>query len=164
MALCLLEKKMEMGTPIATGTFKSFTYEVYSPPTYFDDAKSFAESKSLNGVQGHLLTLMSPEEEAYVSSVLNTTPIKAVWLATQDAQVEGTWTWLAGENSGHTFWRDNAVLSYCHWKEGEPNNANDEDCATMVADVGWNDVSCDAPGYSVVVKYPSSESTSKPDL
>jgi len=150
-------KKVEMGEPIATGTFQGNTYEVYSPPTFFDDAKSFAESKSLNGLQGHLLTLTSPEEETYVSSLLNGTPIKTVWLAAQDTQAEGTWTWVAGENAD-PFWRDGTVLSYSHWREGEPNNVNGEHCATLVADSGWNDVGCDSPSYSVVVKYRPSES------
>jgi len=150
-------KKVEMGESITTGTFEGNTYEVYSPPTFFDDAKSFAESKHLNGVQGHLLTLTSPEEETYVSSLLNGTPIKAVWLAAQDKQTEGTWTWVIGESADHIFWRDNTALSYCHWREGEPNNVNDEDCATFVVEGGWNDVGCDSPSYSVVVKYRLSE-------
>jgi len=144
-----------MGTPIATGTFQGNTYEAYNPPTFFDAAKSFAESQSLNGVQGHLLTLTSAEEESYVSSMLNGTPLRSVWLAAQDAEIEGTWTWIAGKESGKTIWHDGTTSSYCHWKEGEPNNANDEDCASLVIDGGWNDVSCESPSYSVVVKYPS---------
>jgi len=156
-------KKVEQGTPIATGTFQGNTYELYSAPTYFDDAKSFAESRHLNGLQGHLLTLTSAEEETYITNLLNTSPIKAVWLGAQDAQVEGTWTWVTGENVGNTFWRDGTILSYCHWKDGEPNNANDEDCASLVTDSGWNDVNCDSPSYSVVVKYSPSEPKAQVD-
>jgi len=98
-------KKVDMGAPLATGTFNGNTYEVYSPPTYFDDAKAFAESKQLNSLQGHLLTLTSAEEESYVASFLAGTPIQAAWLGAQDATLEGTWNWVSGENKGNTFWQ-----------------------------------------------------------
>jgi len=157
-------KKSDISTPqLATSTFQGNTYEVYGTPTYFDDAKAFAESKQLNGIQGHLLTISSAEEENAVSVLLNGTPIQAVWLAAQDSTLDGTWKWVAGKANGNTFWQDGTSLSYSNWRPGEPNNANDEDCATMVRESGWNDVSCDTPSYSVVVKYPS-QGDPKPDL
>jgi len=155
-------KKVDMGSPIATGSFNDNIYEVYSPPAYFDDAKAFTESKQLNSVQGHLLTLSSAEEENYVSSLLNGTPIQEVWLGAQDTTLEGTWKWVSGANE-NTFWQDGQTLSYTHWKEGEPNNVNNEDCATFVRDSGWNDVRCDSSSFSVIVKYPGSQNGANGD-
>jgi len=157
-------KKTDMGTPIATSTFQGNTYEVYGSPTYFDDAKSFADSKQLNGIQGHLLTISSAEEENAVSTLLSGTPIQAVWLGAQDSTLDGTWKWVTGNVNGNTFWQDGTSTAYSNWKQGEPNNANDEDCATLVRESGWNDVSCDTPSYSVVVKYPLHGDNTKPDL
>ena len=58
------------------------------------------------------------------------------WLGGTDAVTEGTWTWLAtGDPVDSSLWCDR-----------EPNNANNEDCASIYGNFGClNDYSCGTP-------------------
>jgi hypothetical protein len=53
------------------------------------------------------------------------------WLGFNDRTTEGAWGWASSSST------------YTHWIPGEPNNVNNEDCATFSAS-GWNDVPCTA--------------------
>lgn len=65
-------------------------------------------------------------------------PSGSWWLGYNDRAVEGTWVWSDGAST------------YSNWLPGEPNNVNNEDCATTHASqFGWNDVPCTA-GYRFV--------------
>jgi len=148
------KKKVDMGTAVVTKTFGSSVYEVYSPGRLFADAKEFAESQSLNGVKGHLLTVTSKEENDEVVELLKNTAIEAVWLGASDEASEGISTWVSGPESGTVFFEEGKPTnSFVNWKAGEPNNVGKEDCATFTKDGTWNDVQCEPSFYSVVVEY-----------
>jgi cysteine-rich repeat protein len=53
------------------------------------------------------------------------------YLGLNDEALEGSFVWSSGE-----------AVTYTAWAVGEPNNSNNEDCATMNAEGGWNDLRC----------------------
>ncbi|XP_048853135.1 low affinity immunoglobulin epsilon Fc receptor-like [Brienomyrus brachyistius] len=68
-----------------------------------------------------------------------------VWIGLTDSDHEGTWKWVDGTPLTTSFWRD-----------GEPNNAGEEDCAHNVAGKNpiksWNDALCSYKSFWVCEK------------
>jgi len=161
------KKVISMGDPVSTTNFGTSLYELYRPGRYFNDAKEFAESLVKNGVKGHLLTITSAEENEAIEKLLQESGVDSVWLGAQDKDLEGTWAWVTGPESGEVFWTDGTTKLYANFKGSEPNNVGKEDCASFTA-TGWNDVNCESIAYSVVVEYsstsPSVSSETKTDL
>jgi hypothetical protein len=102
----------------------------------FASALSASAARSFLGVQGHLVTISTAAENAYVTGLL---PVTNVWIAADDIAVEGTYRFSAGPAAG-------TALTYLPWSPGEPNGFNNEDCA-MLWDFGvlpnnWADWGC----------------------
>ncbi|XP_077891211.1 uncharacterized protein LOC101969219 isoform X1 [Ictidomys tridecemlineatus] len=57
------------------------------------------------------------------------------WIGLSDHNNEGSWHWV-----------DNTPLQLSYWKEGEPNNAGNEDCAELFVE-DWNDNKCTAQNF-----------------
>ncbi|XP_042315133.1 mannose-binding protein-like [Sceloporus undulatus] len=57
---------------------------------------------------------------------------KHAFLGINDIQTEGKFVNLNG-----------APVGYTNWKQGEPNNLNNEDCVILLEDQLWNDVPCE---------------------
>uniref|UniRef100_A0A8C6A541 C-type lectin domain-containing protein n=1 Tax=Marmota marmota marmota TaxID=9994 RepID=A0A8C6A541_MARMA len=58
-----------------------------------------------------------------------------------------TWIGLSDHNNeGSWYWVDNTPLQLSYWKEGEPNNAGDEDCVELFVE-DWNDSKCTAQNF-----------------
>jgi len=123
---------------------------------YHKDALDFAQSQSLNGQRGRLLTIQCKALEDQISDWITSISKKpVVWLGATDIAKEGEWRWSYGD----VFWSDFDVLgennpSYFHWSKYEPNNGNhrlrNEHCATMKPYEGWNDVNCDTAAQIIV--------------
>lgn len=96
---------------------------VLNPKTWTD-----ADAACL-GMGKHLVTL---ETAAEADWLLPQQPAGAgIWLGFNDRATEGSWLWSDGTSS------------YTRWAAGEPNNANNEDCAVSYTNTGlWNDVPC----------------------
>ncbi len=85
------------------------------------DARDAAESMSCCGVFGHLATITSADEQAFI--VANFAPGNEVgyrWLggfqdtgSSDYAEPDGGWSWITGE-----------AWSFTAWHSGEPNNSN----------------------------------------
>jgi len=156
--------KAVYGEPTITWDFSGHHYEFFPSLGTFADAKQFALSRTYNGLNGYPLTLSTPEEEAAAVIHLKVENEKReIWLGTQDLE-EGIWKWIAGPEDGTEYWQGKGTQGsattgqYNHWREHEPNNADDtseEDCAALVIhqnEAAWNDISCYSR-ISLVVEY-----------
>ncbi|XP_062604710.1 perlucin-like protein [Saccostrea cucullata] len=58
------------------------------------------------------------------------------WMGMTDLVAEGHWRWMSTQSNA----------TFMDWYPGEPNNGNDEDCATFGINYSWhwNDVDCTA--------------------
>jgi len=71
------------------------------------------------------------------------------WVRAQAAAQNPGLAWWIGRNdiATETFWKweNNEPLRYDNWGPGQPDNFNNEDCATIQPGTGqWNDLSCTA--------------------
>ena len=78
------------------------------------------------------------------------------WFGASDWEVEGTWKWLDGPESGTVFWISNYDGKPMHMKTGQASNqtqAGNEDCSQFYANgSGWNDLSCSANQYQYLYR------------
>jgi hypothetical protein len=92
-------------------------------------AVPFAEAEAAcSAIGAHLVTLSDTSERAFVRGVARGA---SAWIGLEDRGTEGSFRWVTGEPVRETA-----------WAPGEPNNAGDEDCAQLVRDDTWNDLSC----------------------
>ncbi len=96
---------------------------VYRPVTW---SAALAGCASLSG---HLVTLTTAEENAFVSAHA----FGNLWGGATDASTEGTFTWVTGE-----------PYVFTAYQASEPNNsgATGEDCLELTMGLGWNDLAC----------------------
>lgn len=107
-------------------------YDVYFKTLRWDVAKIKAEEHYYNGIQGHLATITSLEEQNWLWSEL---PYCKKWLGGYQAdntnEPDKGWAWITGEK-----WE------YTNWKAGEPNdNFGEEDWLVFsgICTGVWND-------------------------
>ena len=101
---------------------------------YFSAAVPWSVALAACGAHGatsHLTVITSADEQAVVAAL--GAPVADVWLGATDQVTEMDWQWATGEAMGYT-----------HWRDGEPNDSNGEDCMIMEVDVGgtWDDRDC----------------------
>ncbi|XP_048861338.1 CD209 antigen-like protein D [Brienomyrus brachyistius] len=107
---------------------------------YFStEKKNWQESRQdCKNKGGDLIIINSQQEQDIIRGM-------DVWIGLTDREHEGAWKWV-----------DGTPLTTKYWREGEPNNIHDEDCAYNVAGtthpIGWNDANCDAKCFSVCEK------------
>jgi hypothetical protein len=115
------------------GSTSNLTYTAYvftAGVVDYTGALSGAESKTLNGVSGHLLTIESQAENDLIDSWVydlsfyswNGGPV--IWLGISDNAEEGSWRYTSGPNTGE-------VASYTNWFPGEPNGGTGENYGTL---------------------------------
>ncbi len=153
----------------------------------WNEAKTQAETRSVNGLQGYLATITSATENAFLveNFILPdiTTPSTRSWgwIGVSDADREGDWKWVTGPEAGTSLQPSSAssssslsslnlqqssAPSYTNWASGEPNNYGDEDYAHLDYRVNrpagqWNDANATARiGY--FVEYGGLESVPEP--
>jgi len=68
------------------------------------EAQSYAEGKG-----GYLVVITSPEEQAFVESILGDATKMQYWIGAN--RENGYWTWVTGE-----------TFSYTKWDRGQPND------------------------------------------
>lgn len=107
--------------PVNQFVFNGHLYQLVRETVSFDQALTAAAETSINGIQGHLLTITTSEEDAAVYNWLlgNGPSGLVVWLGLSDSETEGVWKWVAGPESG-------AEPAYLNWTPSyvwpTPNN------------------------------------------
>ena len=85
--------------------FNGHFYEFIDTAMSWDDAVAYADSLSFNGMQGHLVTITSPEENDFVYDLGRLhSPDDFIWLGASDTSVESEWVWRTGPEEDFHFW------------------------------------------------------------
>ncbi|MFC1706760.1 fibronectin type III domain-containing protein, partial [Planctomycetota bacterium] len=132
----------------ATQNFYAFVPTTYSQRL---DAKAAAATLVLFGQPGHLATVTSDAESAFLASIYG----GKGWLGGGDTAEEGTWRWDTGPEAGLTFWIGGTSggvgqTGYANWDTGQPDNSHNEDHLHVHGAHGrWNDASSVSMGYYV---------------
>lgn len=73
-------------------------------------------------------------QSSFYDEIIILTLLGSFWIGFTDISVEGEWVWTSTQTAAH----------FTDWKPGEPNNSNNEDCATITQGYSfhWNDESC----------------------
>ncbi|KAB2814873.1 T9SS type A sorting domain-containing protein [Phaeocystidibacter luteus] len=137
--------KRDDGTILFTdnGHFYEF---VSAPGITWSSAKSQAEGRYYNGMQGYLVTVTSASEDAFVQQKLQ----GEGWIGASDEETELTWKWVTGPEAGTVFWNQATQTpvngQYANWSQGEPNDFKygnpfhpGEDWGHYYSNGVWND-------------------------
>lgn len=163
-------------TPPAPVQFDGHYYQVViANKISWDAAKAAAEARTFQGVQGHLATIGSLEEDQFVHQ-LRQQALSAphpslsgseLWVggyqlpcATTTPEPGCGWLWLNGQSIAPT----NMASPYTHWLNGEPNNLfhtpdslhrATEDHLAIGKDgkFGWNDEGSFTNVWGYIVEY-----------
>jgi hypothetical protein len=119
-------------------------YKPVSSGTTYTNAKAAALNTTFKGQTGYLVTITSPDEDAFI---YNNVPQSQIWFALSDAAQEGYWRIDAGPESGTLIktqngqFAGNIATQYNNWAGGEPNNSGGEHYAvTKWNGSQWNDL------------------------
>ena len=117
-------------------------YRFISSSVEWPQASTLAATYSANGNTGHLVTITSAAEQAFVAGVAGG------WNALiggSDASAEGVWRWAGGREAGVQFSAGATPFNgaYTNWHPNNPDNSNGEHCLQLLAGSAlWNDVPC----------------------
>ena len=109
-------------------------YEAITPVSGMDwsQANSAASSSVFQGLQGHLATITSAEENSFIYGLLDSqSPTWGYFLGgyqlVSSNEPDGGWTWVTNE-----------TFSYTKWNAGEPNNGGgDQNVLWMYGDAAY---------------------------
>lgn len=117
-------------------------YELVPNGGNWESARASAKTRRVAGAQGYLATITSADEWNFIKDNFGSSSIAShYWIGASDSAVEGEWRWMDGPETGQVAQPGIAGL----WRNGEPNNLNNEDCAEFFGlwrDV--NDINCDS--------------------
>ncbi len=103
---------------------------------YYSTREPWARAAARCGATGGRLARIHNAAESFaIHEAIGAPQGWQIWLGMTDKASEGVWVDGAGER-----------VRYTHWNRGEPNNAGEEDCGTMLTHAnwrgGWNDSPC----------------------
>ena len=128
-----------------------YAVRIYPSPVTWETARDDAVSAG-----GHLVTITSAREEAFIAALLNAHPLAVnqgygPWIGAYQPDPGG-----ANEPAGGWAWVTGEPWSYTNWASQEPNDSDGiEHYAHYFVGDGWNDISLDGSGLirSAVVEY-----------
>src|SRR5262245_9954686 len=101
--------------PVAAGGNGNYYEFVPAAGILWWDADTAAESRIFGGVQGHLASITSAQENDFILSMLPADPFMEVWLGGYQLHPRGpadqSWKWVTQE-----------PFVYVNWAPGEPND------------------------------------------
>ncbi|KAB5518543.1 hypothetical protein PHYPO_G00167270 [Pangasianodon hypophthalmus] len=122
-----LQRKLNASEAQEQGRWTSFKSSFYYIP-----AKNWNDSRQDCINRGaDLVIINSKEEQDFITKQLGGS---RAWIGLSDIATEGEWKWV-----------DGTPLTTMYWRTGEPNNANEEDCAEIFEPRDtecWNDQKC----------------------
>jgi hypothetical protein len=134
-------------------------YDSVAYNSNWDEAKAHAESQEHNGMQGHLVTITSKEEQDFVWSHFPYNFWLGGYQDDKSSEPQGNWIWVTGEKWVYTNWRD-----------GEPSNSgSSEDCLEFYGgdpNGKWNDFFRTSSNNGYIIEYETKPTAppSKPTL
>ena len=116
--------------PLVKKIYNGHIYVLYDCEVSYSQATEVAKY-----IGGHLVTITSAEENAFVADLKASGKFNQYWLGATDSVTEGTFKWCTGEE-----------MSYTNWDTGQPDNCdNNENCLLIWSNGKWND----AKDYSI---------------
>lgn len=110
---------------VTEDVFNGYRYRCYEGDITWTEARAMCQS-----LGGHLVTINSAEEQAFIESQY---PGTTGWIGAYGD--ENGWSWVTGEN-----W------SYTNWAQNEPNNTNGEEWFGHIwSGMQWNDAADNDP-------------------
>ena len=107
--------------------FDNNCFNFVDKTTSWAEAEAECKEQSWQGMQGHLASIHSKEENDFVARLAN---FQRVWIGGTDVESEGNWSWS-----------DGSAMSYTGWCPGNPNNQGGaEHCMDITTCL--NDNSC----------------------
>ena len=126
----------------STGHFYEY---VAAPLIDWEAARQQAENRTYFGLQGYLVTILTPDEAQLTGEQAPGTG----WIGGSDAAQEGVWRWVTGPDAGLIFWNggvNGTTPNFAFWNQNEPNNQGPEHYAHITDDSvtntpgSWNDL------------------------
>ena len=115
-------------------------YDLVLTPKTWTNARDAAAASTFAGESGHLVTITSAAENAFLMSSFDALFAGFVWIGASDVALEGEWRWMVGPEAGIQFWQGQGVASggtptapfnYANWGPVEPNNFSVEQVAAL---------------------------------
>ena len=116
-------------------------YQVQTTTRNWADAKTFAESLTWFGMQGHLATVESASEHFAIQAMIDNSDH---WIDGSDAATEGSWKWVSGPSNEQP-------ISPFFWADGQPNGGLTQNCLVYYSDQ-WYDDTC-LSSYKSIVEF-----------
>lgn len=150
---------LECLDPCATGPVQGPNGNYYQVISAFgitwEDAKAAAEAMTHDCANGHLATITSFEEDAFINSLRRSCSLQQLWIGGSQPADEldptANWTWVNGEGpiSGV-----NGGPTYSNWLVSEPNDysgpASEQHLTVgLFGQFGWNDDNSPSPGGGI---------------
>jgi hypothetical protein len=130
---------------LALWTGNCHYYEFVPGIFTWQEARAAALTRTHVGVPGHLLTITSPEENAFINTAFNTgSENHGTWIGGYEPADDGVWRWADGPEAGvqfSYFASPAPPFNYANWGGVEPSNTRPPD-----ENYAWMNIGAPFPG------------------